>query len=270
MNLFLIKAKLFFKHHANLRLLSMSVLLLVNCFLYQFIYLNTPEKFDGAFEIGEIFNILSLSLIAAYIFYFINQEIPSFSGKIKSYVNFYNRKNNISHFVHTLIIPFFQSDFDATEKKFKDTDFEVKCNHLKAKLKDAYFQSKGIPANQYPDLDKEIVNVIVEKHMKEVSQTFNNIQNEFNSLNIHYRFLPSKLSILIAYVQDYEIFKVTYMIFSLGEMVDKKEWDYDTFAKEYVSLIDHLIEFLDILREEINPYWVLHKDKTVLDILKNK
>ena len=260
----LIKLKLFITHHLNKFLLTVSLLFFINIFLYSFVFVNIPEWFKGAHKLGIIINALSMSVVASYIFYLINFEITSFNGKIKSYLFFFKKKDNIDFQVDMLI-----KQFIKNEKLWMKTSLEEKSRAIKKELMESYFLREGFSLEKLPELDNETINSIVSFNIESIGRVVQGIQNEFNSLNIHSKYLSSKLSILIAVVQEFELFNFTYMFYSMGEMVGKDEWDYNMFAKEYASTIDHLIEFINIFKNEINPYWVLFKDKSMLEIIKN-
>lgn len=65
------------KSKLSTQALMICIVAVVFIFLYYFIFLNTSECFEGAYELGLIFSRLSLSYISAFIFYIMINYLPA-------------------------------------------------------------------------------------------------------------------------------------------------------------------------------------------------
>lgn len=259
----LLKLSLFFKYHIDKWLLFISTFFLVNTFLYYFIFLKYTEIFDGAHELGIIFNAISISIISSYMFYLIIYEIPGFKDKVKVFISFVHRKNKLQLAVEGLL-----QRFEINEQGWIRLDYKQRNKLIQNFLEQENRSIKSIVLNESFEISQDAKNEIIKNEIRLVTNEFGQIQSEFNNLTLHSRYLSSRLIFIIITIQEYKLFETISMFHDLYSKIEVDKWDYEIFILEYTTILDNLVKFGQVLAKEIDPYWDLIKDKTIDDFLK--
>lgn len=259
----LLRLNPFFKCHIDKGLLFISIFCLVNTFLYYFVFLKYTGIFDGAHELGIIFNAISISIVSSYMFYLFIFEIPGFKDKIKVFISFVHRKNKLQHAVEGLL-----QRFKIDEQSWIKLDYNQKNKLIQTFLEQENRSIKSIVLNESFEISQDVKNEIIKNEIRLITNEFGQIQSEFNNLTLHSRYLSSRLIFIIITIQEYKLFEMISMFHDLYSKIEVEKWDYDIFIIEYTTILDNLVKFGQVLAKEIDPYWDLIKDKTIDDFLK--
>jgi len=211
-----------FFRYFSWKLAIIALLAIVLLFLFEFLFFENPEFFNGANKIGKIIYGLLLSYLAAYVFYILTVYYKEYRMRKSVRIPLQYEVEQILKSYHSLFLSISKSSGINIEDCFSREDIETACSKLK---------TTESPLNPYEGNTVKLPNNWI---------TYLNVNKDVSIERIS--------SIFSVYLNNMDYVLIDLLVkiktseyFELVNIADQRKVEYEDFSQFFPAMSEYII-----------------------------